>query len=177
MTRALAGGLAAILLFACGPGESHRTTPDAGPQAFVAVQGNFACYRTWDSFDGGTDAFDGIGVSGALRTLYINRRPPGGSAAFPLGTIIVKDVVGQQTFAMAKRGGHFNPDAGDWEWFELTTAVDDPPSACAPTISWRGQAPPAGTVYGGQLAECDGCHSVAADNDFVAGTALLLSNF
>jgi hypothetical protein len=171
----LRSGLYAALpiLAACGQGGGGRTVTDgdAGPQAqFVALQGDFACYRTWESADGGTMAIDGLAIAlPAQRTIYANFLPPAGSTAFPEGTILVKETAGAQTFAMAKRGGGFNPSVDDWEWFELTVAPTSPPTACKPVINWRGTAPPVGTVYGGQFTQCSGCHAMAADNDNVAG--------
>jgi hypothetical protein len=179
--------LPVFLIAANGPGCGGKENGPDGEQdggmtaPFIAVQGDFACYRTWNTFDGGTGAFDGLGLAGEQRTVYINKLPPHGSAAFPIGTIIVKDTATAQTFAMAKRGGGFNPDVGDWEWFELTTADTNPPSACAPLINWRGTAPPVGMVYGGQFVSCNGCHVQAGppqgSNDYVAGNSLSLSQF
>lgn len=175
LTAAVLAGAAVAL--GCGgrhePGSGEQR--DAGEPSFVATQADFACYRDWTAFDGGTDAFDGLGLPDAQRTIYINKLPPPGSAAFPVGTIIVKDVANAQTFAMAKRGDGFNPPVDDWEWFELITAATDPPTACAPLINWRGTAPPSGMVYGGQFTQCNGCHEVASGNDYVAGSALMLS--
>jgi hypothetical protein len=159
------------LLTACGPPSSPETG-DAGAETFVAVQGDFACYRNWQSFDGGTEAFDGLGVSGEQRTIYVNKLPPAGCKTYPVGTIIVKDTASAQTFAMVKRGAGFNPEVDDWEWFELTTTATNPPSACTPLINWRGTAPPAGT-YGASLS-CNSCHVNANATDYVAGGALSL---
>jgi hypothetical protein len=175
--------LAAHFGFAgCGAPGTGSGDPDAGStEPFIAVQGDFACYRTWNAFDGGTGASDGLNLAGEQRTIYINQLPPPGSRTFPAGTIIVKDTATAQTFAMAKRGGRFNPDVDDWEWFELTTAATTPAFACTPLINWRGTAPPAGTVYGMVTTTCNECHALAGNaadpNDYVAGSSLLLSHF
>jgi hypothetical protein len=157
-----------IINAGCGP-TTGLGDPDAGATPFIAVQGDFACYRAWTAFDGGMGAADGLGVPNEPRTIYINQLPPPGSRTFPIGTIIVKDTATAQTFAMVKRGGGFNPAVDDWEWFELTTASTTPPTSCAPLINWRGTAPPAGTVYGMITTTCP--------NDYVAGSSLQLSHF
>ena len=72
---------------------------------------------------------------------------------FPVGTIL-------QLFpfeAMAKRAKGFNPDGGDWEYFQLV------PSTEGTTIKARGAAEVANFV-----GSCQGCHTaVAKQFDFV----------
>ena len=159
-----------FMLIACGPGSG--TSEDAGSDPpFIAVTGDFDCYRTWPSADGGTNAVDGLSTAlPAQRTIYLNKLPPAGSQKYPNGTILVKETAGAQTFAMVKRGGGYNPSVDDWEWFELSTADTNPPTACRPVINWRGTAPPPGTIYGGQFTECNGCHQMATGSDYVYGT-------
>jgi len=170
IARPLAG--LCVLLGACA---SHAGPPthDAGP-SFIAADGDFEGFTAWESFDGGTEPADSLpGI--AQRTLYLNHRPPHGATEYPLGTIIVKTTDGQQTFAMAKRGGGFNSDGAlNWEWFELATATTG-----SVEIVWRGPAAPASVPYGrpGSVT-CNQCHfDDAFYKDFVAGTAVELSSF
>lgn len=170
--RAVCLILTTCVLTACGGRPlDDAGKSDAGPP-FVATQGDFTGFTSWESFDGGTNARDTL--DGGQRTIYLNHRPPHGSEAFPLGTIIVKTTDGAQTFAMAKRGGGFNPVAGDWEWFELSPSPDG-----TAQIIWRGTGPPSAQTYGDTTAiACDVCHyQEGYQNDDVAGGALLLSSF
>ena len=77
---------------------------------------------------------------------------------FPVGTVIMKKVTddmgnypspaGGAWTGMIKRGGGFNPSAGDWEWFMMdpvTMVVNDR----------------------GALAMCIGCHSAGSTTDYV----------
>ena len=161
----------AAMLPACGA-HSSRGSPDedAGP-SFVATLGDFAGFPAWESFDGGTNAGDML--DGGIRTIYLNKPRPLDSRIFPLGTILVKTTQGAQTFAMAKRGGGFNPLVDDWEWFEIAPNADG-----SIRIVWRGQGPPSTFVYGNTVATgCNGCHFDYLQNDFVADTAVPSSAF
>ena len=165
-------GLSLIaLLAACGaPHEASSDgghgLEDAGPE-FVAVQGDFAGFQEWESFDGGADNLDSL--DGGVRTIYLNHRPPAGAEAFPLGTILVKTTEGAETFAMVKRGGRYNPASFNWEWFELTLTDGGPP-----LVIWRGKGPDSTPGYGTTPPTgCTGCHMEAFKNDFVAGPVRL----
>lgn len=163
--------LAGSLTTACGGRPSSPAAPDAGP-SFVATQGSFAHFTSWESFDGGTTADDSLNLVGQ-RILYLNQRPPHGSTQFPIGTIIVKTTQGGATFAMARRGGGFNPQGLGWEWFQLATGADG-----TPTILWRGDGTSGMLAYGTTSATgCNDCHFEAIDNDYVQGDSILLSNF
>jgi hypothetical protein len=73
---------------------------------------------------------------------------------------------------MAKRGCGFNNNL-DWEWFSLQNNSDG-----TVLILWRGTLPPPGQTYSGKpIGDCNGCHTMAVDNDFVWDTALQLSKF
>jgi hypothetical protein len=161
----------ALAVLACGKPPTPQETEDAGPPAFIASQGDFTGFTEWQSFDGGTDAADTL--DGGLRTLYLNHPPPHGALEFPVGTIIVKTTAGAQTFAMAKRGGGFNPQLDSWEWFELS-----PGTGNTYEIVWRGTGPSGTFVYSGMPATgCNDCHLLSYQNDFVAGAGLQLSQF
>jgi hypothetical protein len=156
---------------ACGTHPEPKLTEqyDAGP-SFIAVEGDFAGFTSWEAFDGGTQTNDML--DGGQRTIYLKERPPHGSREWPLGTIVVKTTEGAQTFAMVKRGGGFNPYLPGWEWFEIALTDGNP------VIVWRGTGP-AGTLGYGNMPPtgCNACHLDAYENDFVFGPAIQLSSF
>lgn len=162
---------AATLSMACAAPAGSSDALDAGP-TFVATEVDFQGFPNWESFDGGTSDADML--DGGQRTLYLNKRPPHDSLVFPLGTIIVKTTEGAQTFAMAKRGGGFNPIIDDWEWFEIAQNKDG-----TVQIIWRGQGPPSALGYGtAPPTGCTACHLMEGYlNDYVAGASLQLSSF
>jgi hypothetical protein len=162
--------LAVLAAFsACACGSPSGENDDSTGSQFIAFASDFAHYKQWTSYsytnDGGT-----VHNSGP-RTEYINHLPPAGAKAFPVGTIIVKDIKSQDPnmFAMVKRGGGYNSGgAAGWEWFEL---VQDTPLR----IQWRGFGPPAGETYGGDPTACNDCHRAATDNDSVLSPKIRLS--
>ncbi|MFN7143427.1 MAG: hypothetical protein ACK4YP_06610 [Myxococcota bacterium] len=149
----------------------HDPIPGGAGESFVAMQADFDGYRTWTDH---TVEPEDTGHPDGARTVYINTAPDGGTT-FPVGTVIVKEIVGGDIHAMAKRGGGFNPDGAiGWEWFELVTATDG-----SPVIKWRGTEAPEGEAYG-QLpgsapedtgdavtGDCNTCHGAAVGNDYV----------
>jgi len=164
-------GLVVWALAGCGEGPPVPPRTDAGAQViphFTAVNADFDDYRRWPSF-----ALDGGGQY--PRIIYIKARPPPGSTAFPVGTLIVKELLdplapgGLGVDAMAKRGGDDNPGAPGWEFLELT------PVDGGAVIVWRGTgvSVPVGAYVGGGTS-CVGCHAVARDNDFVQSGPLQL---
>jgi hypothetical protein len=167
---------------ACGSdssaGASGAAPADGTGGPFLAFGTSFQGFHDWKSTPASSTVPVGIHVAGPM-TVFLNKAPPKGSTAFPLGTIIVKEVDGgdplaRTIFAMVKRGAGFNPDgAHEWEWFELQNT-----SSGVPLIVWRGVGPPAGEKYGGDAnGGCNGCHSAGKDNDFVLTSGLLLSSF
>jgi hypothetical protein len=156
---------------ACGSPTAVREADGGGEQTFVAVEGDFASFRSWTQFDGGTEPVDNITVQGQ-RTIYVNQLPGPDAGSFPVGTILVKTIAGAQTFAMVKRGGGFNSGGAlGWEWLELAIQPDG-----SPLISWRGTAAPASTYSNSATMSCNGCHKLCQSNDSVCGTALQLSS-
>ncbi|MBX5482265.1 MAG: hypothetical protein IRZ16_10580 [Myxococcaceae bacterium] len=165
---------AALVVGACGPAEE----PGGQRTTFIALAKDFQGFEDWEPFPLPANAVDPADPhSGGPRTIYLNRRPPGGSTAFPVGTMIVKAPTGEgaeerQTFAMVKRGGTYNQaGATGWEWFELATATDG-----SVAIVWRGLGPPVGESYGNAGTTCNDCHKSAAANDFVKAPALQLKD-
>lgn len=165
-----------LLLAGC---LDHTPVPGGEGDAFVAMQADFADYRSWSALPVG--AQDTGHVDGT-RVVYLSGAPPADAASFPVGTRIVKTITwsgGTDLHAMVKRGGGFNPDgAFGWEWFELVEADDG-----TPIIKWRGDAPPSDEAYG-QLpgaetdtadtitGDCNVCHGAVAPNDYVHSVAL-----
>lgn len=156
-----------LLLSACGGVPS---VPDAGSQTFIALTRDFAGFRSWRHFDGANQ--DAAGHPMGANTLFINRDVPTGSDTFPVGTIIVREQYPSdggttpELHAMAKRGASFNTmGAHGWEWFELTETSEG-----VALIYWRGAEPPSGESYSNGIvvtSDCNGCHSMAVDNDSV----------
>lgn len=173
-----------LLLFGCSSTATPpEATQDSGAAVFVAFEQDFKGFRTWEkfSFAETSDAFPAH--LGGPRDVYLNKRPPKGSKEFPIGTIIVKEVldggpfIDRIIFARVKRGSGFNPDANGWEWFQLKNRADGSTS-----IFWRGLGPPgadqdaAGPGYLGDADGCTPCHKGAIDNDLVMGAPLRLSS-
>jgi len=157
--------------------SADGTVPDAGPPMFIAVRSDFEPYASWESFYVGTvPPIDAPDLAGP-RTVFINRMPPSGAKAFPVGTIIVKRIEVQpapqswQMFAMVKRGGDFDPVAAGWEWFGLSIDAQNNVA-----IDWRGEGPPPDGSYGGFVGSlgCIFCHKNVQANDFVQTPALAL---
>ena len=168
--------LCSVMLMACSGGATP-VAGDGGIPTFIALAGDFDGFEAWQRYDLGHQEAGGVHVAGE-RSIFLSRAPPHGVEAFPVGTMVVKVVhgqadagVGDQVFAMAKRGGTFNGDGHAWEWFELDL------SATPPVLVWRGALPPERKGYGGGAGgACNGCHS-ASSNDLVLTPALLLGNF
>lgn len=167
-------------LYSCGEPANGCFHPDAG--ACIALQHDFADFRSWERFAlGQMPATAGHPVSGP-RYVYLNRRPPPGSREWPVGTMIVKttetgDPTSWEIHAMVKRGGDYNArGAVGWEYFDLRIG-----NSGVPVVLWRGPAPPAGGGYQTSTgaADCNGCHATpeALANDAVLNSQLRLSNY
>jgi len=169
---------AALALALCACGASNPDSGDGGPAdggiricnqpdagEFIALLSDLQDYESWETFvlpDGQT----GQGI----RHVYLNQRPPPGSCAFPVGTIIVKHApaIGlrgtEQIDAMVKRGAGYNDGgATGWQWFGLARAPNDG----GVTIAWSGTVPPPNAGYGPGNADCNGCHGLSGANDYV----------
>jgi hypothetical protein len=166
---------------ACAPDDPVE---DAG--TWAPVPSDCENYESWTSFDlGGDDA--GAGGADACahlldvpRTAYINKTPPHGSTEFPVGTMIIKEIKTTpdpstwQVFAMAKRGGGFDPGSGcvGWEWYGL----DAPDGGGGCHFQWSGTQPTANEAYA-SCGPCASCHSSAQSNDCVIAPELSLSQW
>jgi hypothetical protein len=172
--------MAAALLGAVACGGSDPVDGDAvEPGTFLAFETSFRGFRAWEAFPAGAD--DAIPDSPHLaghRTAYLNQRPPSGSSAYPVGTIIVKEIINEDPtkndiVARVKRGGTYNSrGATGWEWFELRSTGESTAG-----ILWRGVGPPAGESYLGNVdGGCNACHR-GGDDTSILLPALQLSNF
>lgn len=165
--RLVAGLALAALLGAGGCSERH----DA--RTFIALDGDFASFPTWERVPLGDAPL--AGHPPGPRFGYLNHRAKKGATAYPLGTIVVKTVEPSaapetwEIFAMAKRGGNFNPGgARDWEFFCLKVL------AGVPHIVSRGENAfdPDADGGGGYLGDlpgafaglCNGCHGTPASD-------------
>lgn len=166
-----------VVLAACG---TPAPVPDAGPvnPTFIALARDFDGYESWERFDLGHQLAGSVHNAGS-RSVFMKARPPKGATAWPVGALFVKVVyadtgdagVVDQVFAMAKRGGAFNPEADGWEWFQLDPAADPR------VMIWRGDQPPSKAGYlSGPAGACNECH-LAAGNDHVLSNELRLSAF
>jgi Cytochrome P460 len=145
---------------------------------FIALERDFQDFRSWEAIDLPDKSPQGITHVAGKRREFINQRPGAGSRNFPVGTMLVKEILtgaqeGHQLFAMVKRGGGYNSDgAPGWEWFELREREDRTIG-----VVWRGINAPKGEHYGGDpMGGCNSCHEVSAKNDFVRSRALALAS-
>jgi hypothetical protein len=179
VTRAtlLFGALAAL----AGCHGSPPATPGdgGGADVFVAQADDFAEFRSWRSVALGAqpNSADPPGP----RVAFVSDAPDAAAHRYPLGTRIVKaienapDPSGWDLFAMAKRGGDFDPSGTHgWEFFLLRldagggiailsrgTVLDNPSDAGAAYGS-------AGAIF------CSGCHGAPGTDatDHVLSAAL-----
>jgi len=183
--RGIAGacGLALLVESACHT-PAERARPAGEP--FIALERDFQGFQSWTKV-----RLEGRPASGSVHAAddaheFINRLPPAGSRAFPVGTIVVKTMKsakapadagastggGTDIFAMVKRGAGYNEKGTPgWEWFELRPRADQ-----SLGIVWRGVNPPDGEGYGREVkGGCNGCHQEAIANDYVQARALTLA--
>jgi len=165
VTRAtlLAGALALAALAGCRGSPAAVSDAGAGGATFVAQAGDFQPFRSWRSVALGSqpNSADPPG----RRVAFVSAAPDAAAHRYPIGSMIVKaientsDPHGWDLFAMAKRGGDFDPSGThDWEFFLLRLEADD-----AIAILSRGTVlddpTDAGAAYGSVGAIfCSACH-------------------
>jgi hypothetical protein len=164
----------ASCLTACGKNHEPPVLPKPAP--FIAFERDFSGFREWHSVELPKLEAQGVTHTEGEPREWVNALPAPGKRAFPVGTMIVKEVTNRETetheiFAMVKRGGDYNlRGAPGWEWFELRERPDE-----SLAIVWRGINAPNGEDYAGDpLGGCNSCHQLAAKNDFVKTTTLAL---
>jgi hypothetical protein len=162
--RVVIASLAIAAVAACGASPSP-----APPTVFVATIDDFRSFRSWPSMALTVEIAPGNDHLSGPRRVFINKRPPGGTSPFPIGTIVLKesgdgDPTTRDVFAMVKRGGDFNASGAiDWEWFQLKNGADG-----SVTMLWRGVGPANGDAYGSDTTGgCNTCHQSAASQDFI----------
>ncbi len=143
----------------------------------MAFESDLRKFRDWNRIDVPKGGAEGITHVAGKRSVFINGHPPAGSRTFPVGTILIKEILegaaeGHRVFAMIKRGGGYNMrGARGWEWFELGERSDG-----SLAIVWRGINAPRGEEYGGDpQGGCNDCHGMADRNDFVRSPGLRLN--
>lgn len=154
---------------------SAGSTAASTPASFVAFSSAFRDFRTWERIPV-EGAMLPVGAAPGPTAVYVNTRAPGGSARWPVGTILVKAIEHEALedwviHAMVKRGVPYNRDGAiGWEFFELGFE----PGSDTPHVVWRGTGPPSGHGYAAQgrdagTAEvplvCNDCHAVAWQSD------------
>lgn len=171
--RTAALAVASIASLGC----SRRSPPTVVAEPFIVFERDLAGFRGWEPVDLPRSGGAGMAHVAGLRREYLNRRPPAGAKTFPVGTILVKEMLegaspGHRIFAMAKRGGGYNAEgASGWEWFELRERGDGTIG-----IVWRGISAPAGEGYAGRKSGgCNACHQMAASNDSVQSPLVRLT--
>jgi hypothetical protein len=95
--------------------DGHRPQVRRLPErrVFIALERDFADSRSWGSLALTTLPARGNTHAEGQHRVFINALPPPGTAPFPVGTLIVKEVHAvepdqNRLFAMAKRGADFN---------------------------------------------------------------------
>lgn len=160
-----AAALALAATAGCGGAGSGET--------FIALQSDFAGYDGWPSVALGDAPL--AGHPPGPRFGYLNHRAKKGATEYPIGTIVVKTIEPSssqatwEVFAMAKRGGNFNPGgARDWEFFRLKILNGVPhivtrgENAFDPDVDGGGGY---GTDLPGQFASvCNGCHGTPSSD-------------
>jgi hypothetical protein len=151
LTRSLYLAVLAVLLATTGCGSGDGS--GAAVAEFVAQESDFECLTVQPRVRN----LRIVNKLGRLDEALELAENPDAGKQFPVGTIL-------QLFpgeAMVKRGGGFDPDNKDWEYFELAV------SAAGTTIRKRGRDDVI-NMFGGQ---CFGCHEAARDFDFICEKA------
>jgi hypothetical protein len=157
--------------------SSSAAVGEDEPGTFLAINSSFQGFHTWEAFTASSEAIANSPHTAGLRTVYLNRRSPAGSTEYPVETIIVKELLKDDSttdvVARVKRGGTFNASgAVGWEWFELRNVDADNAQ-----IVWRGIAPKAGESYFANFTGgCNACHQ-GDDSSSILLPALIPSKF
>lgn len=149
--------------------QSCKKDADEAPKEVIADNSTFANFTSWslDATTQGPSANLGPAHAGndssVTRKIYFKDGQKPINGVYPLGTVIVKlstNPAGtvNDRVAMVKRGNGFNPGAGDWEWFVLSTTGEIAKDANGNVL--RGGM----SLLGGA---CNSCHNIAKSKDFV----------
>lgn len=102
---------------------TNPTNPNNAVTEFIAQDADFAGFKNWTKYSELASAMsdDGRAHSNGSRIMWVKQANAarGANGQYPVGTIFVKEVQGYGIVGMAKRGGSFNADHQNWEWFSL----------------------------------------------------------
>ncbi len=147
--------------------KDDETTSNPTPSEFVADNTTFAGFKSWTLTDTkkGTDpalkdAHAGNDTT-AKRMIYIKNNQKLVNGLYPVGTLIVKQLVDKDgkvimNTAMAKRGNNFDAANNNWEYFVI---MDSGAIMVDAGTTMRGK-----NLMNGM---CVGCHNVAKAKDFI----------
>src|SRR5712691_1522178 len=132
----------------------------APAKEFVAQESDFRCLLDGKRVKGHNFVLFNRNRGLLRKAIHLARKGKPGKQ-YPVGTIV--QLIPYE--AMVKRGGGFNPDGDDWEFFQLAVT----PSGTQ--IVDRG-----GAKVANPLGSCQGCHSSVAPNfdlicEFVIGSS------
>ncbi len=140
---------------------------DDKEQEFIADNSSFSGFMGW-SLDatrlGADPALGGMAHGGndstVTRNIYFKDGQNPVNGKYPVGTVVVKRSTSpgglDETTAMVKRGGNFDSDNGDWEYFMLM------PNG---SIGEDNGMPMRGANLMNGM--CKGCHGAAASKDYI----------
>lgn len=99
------------------------------PSEKIALLADFVDYKSWTQIDETTGDSAANGGAHGIDTIrktfkkYPLANPNFEAGEYPTGTVIVKEVTVDNNItrllAMVKRGGNFNVDHGNWQWFTI----------------------------------------------------------
>lgn len=159
-----------VLLLGCGSDAPLA----AEPGGFIAMSDAFRDFRTWPRV--AISATEDVPDPSLPYFAYTNQPAPPAGSTYPVGTLIVHtieltdDPATWEVFAMARRGGGYNPDgAHGWEFFRLGFSRGE-----VPVIISRGFAPTDSGSYSAKGSNCNTCHAAqgAAATDFILSRQL-----
>ncbi len=108
------------------PSPTNPTNPNnpTNPsQEFIAQDADFLGFKNWTKYAELPSAMsaDGRAHGNGSRIMWVKQanavRDTKGQ--YPIGTIFVKEVQNYGIVVMAKRGGSFNAEHQNWEWFYI----------------------------------------------------------
>jgi hypothetical protein len=116
------------------------------PSEKIALLDDFKDYKSWTLVGentGNSAANASAHATGAIRRTYKKQAsvsPYFEAMEYPVGTLVAKEIITNgvvtQVYGMAKRGGNYSPDLGDWQWFTMSPDMSriteyGPASFCA----------------------------------------------
>jgi len=106
------------------PSPSNPMNPNNPASEFVAQDADFAGFKNWTKYAELASAMsdDGRAHGNSSRIMWVKQANAvrGANGQYPVGTIFVKEVQNYGIVGMVKRGGTFNAEHQNWEWFYLS---------------------------------------------------------